>query len=117
MQIIKTIVFISGLMIFSGCSSKTIDINTIESERVKLKLSEPNQIELKEVNFYIITDKNSQNVFTQLKTANKDSVLFGLTDDDYIKMSENILELKQYIIKQRQIIKSYKEYYESDDKN
>ena len=119
MQIKNTKIILGTLLgtllvfLMTGCSTKTIDVNKIESERIKLNLQEPKQVKLKDVNFYIITDKNSESVFKQLKTVNKDEVLFGLTDDDYIKMSENLLELKHYIIEQRKIINSYKEYYES----
>ena len=113
-QIIKNIILASSLLFITGCSTKTIDIKTTESQRTKLNLSEPNAVNLKDVNFLIITEQNSNVVFKQLETSNKDKVLIGLTDEDYIKMSENLLELKRYIIEQRKIINSYKEYYESN---
>jgi hypothetical protein len=111
-KIIKSAILASSLLFITGCSTKTIDINTVEKERTKLNLSEPNAIKLKDVNFLIITEQNSNTVFKQLETSNKDKVLIGLSDEDYIKMSENLLELKHYIIEQRKIINSYKEYYE-----
>lgn len=113
-KIIKSAILASSLLFITGCSTKTIDINTVEKERTKLNLSEPNAIKLKDVNFLIITEQNSNTVFKQLETSNKDKVLIGLTDEDYIKMSENLLELKGYILEQRKIINSYKEYYESN---
>ena len=42
--------------------------NEIEIElNDELDLQEPKQVKLKDVNFYIITDKNSESVFKQLK--------------------------------------------------
>ena len=100
------------ILLFSGCSEKSIQISTVQSERMKLNLPEPEQLKLKSVTFYVLTEKNKDAVFKQLETQNKDKVLIGLSDDDYQKMSENLIHIQNYIIQQRQIIKSYKEYYE-----
>lgn len=100
------------IILFSGCSEKSIQISTVQSERMKLNLPEPEQLKLKPVTFYVLTEKNKDAVFKQLETQNKDKVLIGLSDDDYQKMSENLIHIQNYIIQQRQIIKSYKEYYE-----
>ncbi len=100
------------ILLFSGCSEKSIQISTVQSERMKLNLPEPEQLKLKPVTFYVLTEKNKDAVFKQLETQNKDKVLIGLSDDDYQKMSENLIHIQNYIIQQRQIIKSYKEYYE-----
>lgn len=102
------------ILLFSGCSEKSIQISTVQSERMKLNLPEPEQLKLKPVTFYVLTEKNKDAVFKQLETQNKDKVLIGLSDDDYQKMSENLIHIQNYIIQQRQIIKSYKEYYESN---
>lgn len=100
------------ILLFSGCSEKSIQISTVQSERMKLNLPEPEQLKLKPVTFYVLTEKNKDVVFKQLETQNKDKVLIGLSDDDYQKMSENLIHIQNYIIQQRQLIKSYKEYYE-----
>ncbi len=112
-EIIKIISFSFIGFLLTGCAEKSINVNTTEVERTKLNLEQPSKLNLNDVNFIIITEKNSSSVFKQLETAHKDKILIGLTDDDYIKMSENLQELKHYILKQQQIIKSYKEYYET----
>lgn len=106
-----------GILGFTGCAEKQIEVVSKPEERIPLNLSEPNQLKLKPVNFYVITDKNKEAVFKQLEAEKKDKVLIGMSDDDYIKMSENILLIQNYIIKQRFIIKSYKDYYESSNSN
>lgn len=103
-------VLVSSL--FSGCSEKQIEVKTVEDERIKLNLSEPEQLKLKPVTFYVLTDKNKDVIFKQLESQNKDKVLIGLTDDDYQKISENLILIQNYIVQQRLIIKSYKDYYE-----
>ena len=101
-------------LFFSGCAEKNIEISKKEVERIPLNLSEPNALKMKNVGFYIITEDNATAVFKRLKAENKEPVLIGLSSDDYINTSENLNNIKFYIIEQRQIIKSYKEYYETN---
>lgn len=111
---ILIITFLS--LVFIGCGNKNIDINSIEVPRTQLNLSEPDKVKMNEINFIVITENNSNTIFKQLNLADKDKVLICLSDDDYINMSKNLLELKNYIIKQQQIIKAYKDYYEKNEK-
>ena len=99
--------------LFSGCSEKQIEVKTLPEERIPLNLSEPNQLKLKPITFYVLTEKNKDVIFKQLESQNKDKVLIGLSDEDYQKISENLILIQNYIVQQRFIIKSYKEYYET----
>ena len=115
-KIIKSIIFsavLIGAISFTGCSEKQIEIKSTPEERVKLNLTEPRKLVLKPVTYYVLTEKNKESVFKQLELENKDKVIIGLSDDDFQKMSENLIQIQNYIIQQRFIIKSYKDYYES----
>lgn len=116
-KIITNIILISSILFFSACAEKEITVKTVQDERIKLNLSEPNQLKLKPITFYILTEKNKDVVFKQLESQNKDKVLISLSDDDYQNMSENLVLIQNYILQQRYIIKSYKEYYEPEQKN
>lgn len=111
-KIIMSIILMVSVSFFSGCSEKQINVVSTPEERIKLDLSEPNQLHLKPVNFYVITDKNKDAVFKQLESSQKDKVLVGMSDEDYMNMAENLVLIQNYIVQQRYIIKSYKEYYE-----
>ena len=113
-KIISNIILISSVLIFSACSEKQIEVRTVQDERIKLNLSEPQQLKLKPIVFYVLTEKNKDAVFKQLETSNKDKVLISISDDDYQNMSENLILIQNYITQQRYIIKSYKEYYEAN---
>ena len=112
-KIITTIILMV-LLSFSGCSEKQIEVKTVQDERIKLNLQEPSQLKLNQITFYVLTEKNKDSVFKQLESQNKDKVLIGISDDDYQKMSENLVLIQNYIVQQRFIIKSYKDYYESE---
>ena len=113
-KIIPNIILISSVLFFSACSEKQIEVRTVQDERIKLNLSEPQQLKLKPIVFYVLTEKNKDAVFKQLESSNKDKVLISISDDDYQNMSENLVLIQNYITQQRYIIKSYKEYYEPD---
>ena len=113
-KIISNIILISSVLIFSACSEKQIEVRTVQDERIKLNLSEPQQLKLKPIVFYVLTEKNKDAVFKQLESSNKDKVLISISDDDYQNMSENLILIQNYITQQRYIIKSYKEYYEAN---
>lgn len=119
-KIINFIILIGISMTVVGCSEKQIEVRTIADERIKLDLKEPTQLKLNPITFYVLTEKNKDAVFKQLDAQNKDKVIIGISDEDYQKMSENLVLIQNYIIQQRVIIQSYKDYYEtskSDEPN
>jgi hypothetical protein len=81
-------------------------------ERIPLAIELPPVELMEEINYLIINEANQEEVFAKLKEANIDPVLFGLTDEDYELMQKNNVRLRNQLIRYRQIIEAYKEYYE-----
>lgn len=106
--------FLSGL---TGCAlfDKPVEIQSVSNEKVKLGLEQPNPLKPRDVKFIVITADNHKEVFKKMKDSGQDQVLFGLSDDDYEKLSLNLLELRNFIYQQRIIIEQYKNYYEGSD--
>lgn len=104
----------------NSCKSTTKDIQPIKKietvavpiEKTPLDLPLPDPIELDKVNWIIITKDNADKVFTDLANNQTDLVLFGLTDNNYETLSKNLAHIRAHIIKQKELIKQYKEYYE-----
>lgn len=92
----------------SACSPTT---NTPTFDKPKLDISLDSGIELHDVKFVVLTEKNSKAYFEKHKAA------FSLTEQDYKNLSINVEELRQFIIKQLKIIKLYKDYYESNSES
>lgn len=104
------------ILLISGCSTtRSLEIFTKEVERMPLDLDLPPVVVLEQINWKIINEGNQEQVFAELKKANIDPVLFGLTDEDYELMQRNNVQMRNQIIRYRQIIEAYKEYYESKD--
>lgn len=117
-----TLLFLIPLL--SGCSAlsffkkepevKPIEIQTKAVERTRLNLREPAPLRPKELDWFIITPENAEEVWTKLKEQNADLVLFGLTDDGYETLAITMTEIRNFIAQQRTIILKYKEYYEPE---
>ena len=117
-RLIQNVLLCSAILLSSaGCEQfKKLDIFSKPVERTPLNLDEPQPLKLETVKWIIVTEDNYKEVFADLKRRNKSVVLFGLTDDDYEVLSVNMAEIRTYIILNRDIIKKYKEYYESEGK-
>ena len=112
-------VLVSGLAIIllSSCAAgvKVIDTYKIEKKREPLDLNMPTPLELQDVDWIIITKENADEVFEKIKNdKNGDYALFALTDNGYEKLALNFADIRNRIAEQRQIILSYKDYYESE---
>ena len=68
-----------------------------------------------DIDWIIITKDNADEVFEKIKNdKNGDYALFALTDNGYEKLALNFADIRNKIAEQRQIILSYKDYYESE---
>tara|TARA_B100001121_G_scaffold277016_1_gene266670 strand:+ start:555 stop:914 length:360 start_codon:yes stop_codon:yes gene_type:complete len=112
-------VLVSGLVaiLLSSCAAgvKVIDTYKIEKKREPLALTDPKPLELQDIDWIIITKDNADEVFEKIKNdKNGDYALFALTDNGYEKLALNFADIRNKIAEQRQIILSYKDYYESE---
>ena len=69
------------------------------------------QLDLQNIEWFIVTPENIEEVFAKLKDQRKDVVLFALTDDGYKAMSLNFAQIRELLNQQKAIIEAYKEYY------
>jgi hypothetical protein len=101
--------------ILSGCSSvEKLEFFSKPIEKTALNLKTPAGFKLDDINWKVITETNADEVFKKLKDKDIDPVLIGLTDDDYEKLSVNMIKIRNYIIQYQFILKEYKNYYEGN---
>jgi hypothetical protein len=109
-----------SLFLISGCSilptfgSKTqpIEIEKKAVERTRLDLPSPPPIKARELQWFVVTPENIEQVWKRLEEEKVDLVLFALTDDGYQELAMTMAELRNHIANQRAVIIKYKEYYE-----
>ena len=114
--IVSVLVF--GLFL-NGCAAvavKELQSYKIEKEREPLDLPMPVPLELIDVEWIVVTKENVDEVMERVKAEGGDYALFAITDEGYKKLSTNFADIRNKLYEQNQIILSYKEYYESGER-
>jgi hypothetical protein len=76
----------------------------------------PKAIDLQDVEFFVITEKNFEEQVRRLeKMQDGTYVLFGITPQDYENMAYNLQELRRYIRQQKEIIIYYRQATQNDE--
>ena len=114
--IVSVLVF--GLFL-NGCAAvavKELQSYKIEKKREPLDLPMPVPLELVDVEWIVVTKDNIDEVMEKVKAEGGDYALFAVTDEGYKKLSVNFADIRNKLYEQNQIILSYKEYYESGER-
>ena len=113
-QIGNVLVFGLIVLLLTNCAAgiKTITSYKIEKKREPLNLQDPVPLELQDVEWIIITKENAEEVFERIKEGGGEYSLFAVTDTGYEKLALNFADIRNKLAEQRQIILSYREYYE-----
>jgi len=100
------------ILVLSGCSSvKPLEISAKPIDRPELVLPSADQLNLRIIDWVIITEENYEEVFSQLRETGNDPVLFGLSDKGYENLSLNLSDVRAFIQQQKTIIAAYERYY------
>ena len=114
---IKNILLLSLLAVFltsCGSSVKEIQVSTVEVSKTPLNIQNLDPLQLQGVEWIIITKDNAMEIFEEVKSKGGEYSLFALTDTGYEKLALNFTDIRNRLAQQRQILLSYKEYYEPE---
>ena len=99
------------LLLSSGCSTwnplKTIEIKTVEVDRVIPTQNRPRPMKMNDIYFYVVTEQNFEEFKKRFTKENGDLVGYVLSVRDYEGLALNMAELKRYLIQQKEIIVYY----------
>jgi hypothetical protein len=100
------------LLLSSGCSYfknplKTIEIKTVEVERVIPTQNRPRPVDLNDIYFYVVTEENFEAFKQRFVKENGDLVGYVLSVRDYETLALNMAEIKRYLQQQKEIIIYY----------
>jgi hypothetical protein len=110
---------IAVTLALTGCGSlfgarvKPIEIVSKPIERMPLNLAQPTPLKLKRIEWIVITPNNVDSVFEKLANEKQNQVLFAVTDQGYMELAMTMMEIRNFISTQRQVIIQYKQYYEA----
>lgn len=102
-----------------GCSSFLPEVTKYSSEPVErplLVLPQSEIVNMKDVDYIIVTQENVEEVWAELEASGKSVVLFALTSDGYENLALNNADIIRYLSEQKAVVLAYKEYYEKADK-
>ena len=116
---IEKILAVSLVLSLGGCSSFLPEVTKYTSEPVErplLVLPESKIVEMKDVDYIVVTEENVEELWRELEAAGKPIVIFALTHEGYENLALNNADIIRYLSEQRAVIIAYKEYYEKADK-
>ena len=118
---IKETILIGTLALFglSGCASFMPEVTKYSTEPVErplLVLPESEIVNMKDVDYIVVTRENVEEVWAELEASGKSIVLFALTHEGYENLALNNADIIRYLSEQKAVIIAYKEYYEKADK-
>ena len=115
----KYIMLMVAVIFLAGCSMtpkiKQIEVSTTAVEKLPLSLSNPQPLELQEVDWIIVTEENIEEVWQLLRDKNEGIALFALRHGDYERLALNIKDIRATIGEYVVVLKQYKEYYEGGE--
>jgi len=104
--------------LLTSCSTtpKSVTYTPKPVERPELILPETKTLNMRNVDFIVLTRENVEEEFAKLEKDGKAIVIFGLDAEDYEKLSFNIADILELLDQQQSVIVAYREYYEEADK-
>ena len=115
----KKILLLSTILISSGCTSiggffkpdippPVVEIRTVEVKIPIVHPVMPRAIDLKDPEFYVVSDKNIDEFLAEMEKLNKVLVFVAMTIDDYELMSYNMQEIRRYVNQMKEVVFYYR---------
>lgn len=97
--------------LITSCSSfpsvKQVEIQTVEVERKIPLQNRPRQLDMQDIQWYVVTEKNFPEFKKRFADENGELVGYVLSVRDYESLALNMADIKRYIEQQKEIIIYY----------
>lgn len=103
-------------LLLSACATThPIEISAKPIDKPQLVLPSADTLNLRDINWIIITPENANDVMAKLNTNGGHVAVFALTDKGYENLSLNINDLRTYVAQLKSIIVAYEGYYKDSN--
>ena len=101
-------------LLLSSCGyirkpEKEIVVQTVEVQKVIPVQPRPKPVDMTDVKFYVVTEKNYEEFKEKFMKTNNDFVFYVVSVHDYENLALNMAELFRYIKQQKEIVVYYEE--------
>jgi hypothetical protein len=107
------------LTLLSSCGLtpqvRPIEITTAPAEKPVLTLPTVDQLNLRPVDWKIITRENYEQAFAEIESSGRPVAMFSLTDEGYANLGLNFSDIRAMVQQQQAIIVAYENYYKSNN--
>tara|TARA_R110000787_G_scaffold2539_1_gene9985 strand:+ start:478 stop:822 length:345 start_codon:yes stop_codon:yes gene_type:complete len=97
--------------LLSSCGSwpklRQIEVQTVEVDRVIPTQVRPQQVNLHDITWFVVTDQNFESFKARYTKQNGAFLFYAISVRDYETLSLNMAEIKRYLDQQKQIIIYY----------
>ena len=116
-MVLKNYLKVSSLLLLSllvsSCASwpklTQIEVQTVEVERNIPIQNRPQQLNLSNITWYVVTEENFEEFKKRYEKENGMFLFYVISVRDYETLSLNMAEIKRYLEQQKQIIIYYEE--------
>lgn len=104
-------------LLLSACSTPKLEsVPTVEVKTVPIQTPAPivpsvDVIRTRDLQWYIVTEKNYAEIFDEIKKSGNEPVIFGLSSDGYENLSLNTSDIRALIQQYQKIIAIYESSY------
>ena len=107
----KLLLIPASLLLLSSCSAlqsiPQIITQTEHIERIIETKSPPKPVDMPNVEWYVVSEKNIDQFIERVKEKNGDLAFFAMTPKGYENLAIGIGDLRRYILQQKEIIAYY----------
>ena len=97
--------------LITSCSSfpkpRQLEIQTVEVERKIPLQNRPRQLDMQDIKWYVVTEKNFEEFKKRFADENGELVGYVLSVRDYESLALNMADIRRYIEQQKEIIIYY----------
>ena len=103
------------VLLLSSCSStpRLIEVSATPIDKPELTLPKVDRLEMRKVEWVIVTEENWEEVKQQIKKSGRPLALFSITDKGYANLGLNFSDIRALVQQQQTIIAAYKSYYKN----
>jgi hypothetical protein len=95
---------------------REVEIKTVP---IQIKITQPvlpRPIDLKEPQWYVVSDKNLDEFLVSIEKESNAMVFFAMSPGDYALMAYNLQEIKRYVKELKQVVVYYKKVTTVEEK-